>query len=75
MVFFQVWYLYKVKLLFNNFLGIMAGSNRSGDLADAQKSIPIGTLGAISTTSIVYLTYLLFFAGTYDSLIMRDKYV
>ena len=51
----------------------MAGSNRSGDLADAQKSIPVGTLAAIITTSIVYLSYLLFFAGTYNQLLMRDK--
>lgn len=51
----------------------MAGSNRSGDLADAQKSIPIGTLAAIVTTSIVYLGYLLLFAGSYDMMFMRDK--
>lgn len=54
-------------------LGIMAGSNRSGDLADAQKSIPIGTIGAILTTSTVYLSCVMLFAGTVDNLLLRDK--
>lgn len=56
------------------FAGIMAGSNRSGDLADAQKSIPIGTIAAILTTSTVYLSSVLLFAGTVDNLLLRDKY-
>ncbi|XP_076054940.1 solute carrier family 12 member kcc isoform X2 [Oratosquilla oratoria] len=63
-----------VGIFFPSCTGIMAGSNRSGDLADAQKSIPVGTLGAIITTSTVYLSYLLLFAGTYDVLIMLDKF-
>lgn len=53
--------------------GIMAGSNRSGDLADAQKSIPIGTICAILTTSTVYLSCVMLFAGTVDNLLLRDK--
>ena len=41
----------------------MAGSNRSGDLADAQKSIPIGTIGAVATTSVVCILHL----GSHDN--------
>lgn len=35
--------------------GIMAGANISGDLSDAQRAIPLGTLLAILVTTIVYL--------------------
>ena len=62
------------KLYSTRLAGIMAGSNRSGDLADAQKSIPIGTIAAILTTSTVYLTCVLLFAGTVDNLLLRDKF-
>lgn len=55
------------------YLGIMAGSNRSGDLADAQKSIPIGTILAILSTSSVYLSAVLLFGATVDNLLLRDK--
>ncbi|UYV78085.1 hypothetical protein LAZ67_16000051 [Cordylochernes scorpioides] len=34
--------------------GILAGSNRSGDLEDAQRSIPTGTIAAQVTTSVIY---------------------
>lgn len=62
-----------IGIFFPSVTGIMAGSNRSGDLADAQKSIPIGTICAIITTSTVYLSSVLLFAGTVDNLLLRDK--
>ncbi|XP_055623854.1 solute carrier family 12 member 4 isoform X2 [Toxorhynchites rutilus septentrionalis] len=63
-----------IGIFFPSVTGIMAGSNRSGDLADAQKSIPIGTIGAILTTSTVYLSCVMLFAGTVDNLLLRDKF-
>lgn len=53
----------------------MAGSNRSGDLADAQRSIPVGTICAILTTSFVYISAVFLFGASFDGLLMRDKYV
>ncbi|XP_054278489.1 solute carrier family 12 member 4 isoform X2 [Macrosteles quadrilineatus] len=63
-----------IGIFFPSVTGIMAGSNRSGDLADAQKSIPTGTICAILTTSTVYLSAVLLFAGTVDNLLLRDKF-
>lgn len=62
-----------IGIFFPSVTGIMAGSNRSGDLADAQRSIPTGTICAIITTSIVYLSSVLLFAGSVDNLLLRDK--
>lgn len=64
-----------IGIYFPSVTGIMAGSNRSGDLADAQKSIPTGTICAILTTSFIYVTAVIFFAGTVDNLLLRDKFV
>ncbi|XP_063225978.1 solute carrier family 12 member 4 isoform X2 [Bacillus rossius redtenbacheri] len=63
-----------IGIFFPSVTGIMAGCNRSGDLADAQRSIPIGTICAILTTSIVYLSSVMLFAGTVDNLLLRDKF-
>ncbi|KAG8596485.1 hypothetical protein GDO81_001925 [Engystomops pustulosus] len=63
-----------VGIFFPSVTGIMAGSNRSGDLKDAQKSIPIGTILAILTTSLVYLSNVILFGACIDGVVLRDKY-
>uniref|UniRef100_A0A1W7R9K3 Solute carrier family 12 member 4 n=1 Tax=Hadrurus spadix TaxID=141984 RepID=A0A1W7R9K3_9SCOR len=63
-----------VAIFFPSCTGIMAGSNRSGDLADAQKSIPAGTIAAQLTTTFVYLSGVLFFGSSFDNLFLRDKF-
>ena len=44
----------------------MAGSNRSGDLHDAQRSIPKGTLAATLITSLLYLTTTVLYGAVAD---------
>ena len=62
-------------IFFPSCTGIMAGSNRSGDLANAAASIPVGTIGAILTTSIVYLSFVLLFGSVASGPMLRDKLV
>ncbi|XP_044478189.1 cation-chloride cotransporter 1-like isoform X1 [Mangifera indica] len=52
-----------VGLFFPAVTGIMAGSNRSASLKDTQRSIPIGTLAATLTTTVMYLVSVLFFGA------------
>eukprot|EP01135_Chromosphaera_perkinsii_P003038 Nk52_evm20s233 gene=Nk52_evmTU20s233 len=63
-----------IGIFFPSVTGIMAGSNRSGDLRNAQRSIPIGTIAAIATTTTIYLTCVLFFGGSIEGDLLRDKY-
>ncbi|XP_021568559.1 solute carrier family 12 member 7 [Carlito syrichta] len=63
-----------VGIYFPSVTGIMAGSNRSGDLKDAQKSIPTGTILAIATTSFIYLSCIVLFGACIEGVVLRDKY-
>lgn len=63
-----------IGIFFPSVTGIMAGSNRSGDLKDAQRSIPIGTILAILTTSLVYLSCVLLFGACIEGVVLRDKF-
>uniref|UniRef100_A0A669B6A4 Solute carrier family 12 member 4 n=1 Tax=Oreochromis niloticus TaxID=8128 RepID=A0A669B6A4_ORENI len=63
-----------VGIFFPSATGIMAGSNRSGDLKDAQKSIPVGTILAITTTSLVYFSSVVLFGSCIEGVVLRDKF-
>ncbi|XP_039609143.1 solute carrier family 12 member 7 isoform X2 [Polypterus senegalus] len=63
-----------VGIYFPSVTGIMAGSNRSGDLKDAQKSIPTGTIMAIATTSFIYMSCVVLFGACIEGVVLRDKY-
>uniref|UniRef100_A0A669FA20 Solute carrier family 12 member 7a n=1 Tax=Oreochromis niloticus TaxID=8128 RepID=A0A669FA20_ORENI len=63
-----------VGIYFPSVTGIMAGSNRSGDLRDAQRSIPIGTILAILTTSFIYISFVVLFGACIEGVVLRDKF-
>ena len=62
-------------IFFPSCTGIMAGSNRSGDLRNAAASIPVGTIGAIITTSLVYLSFVVLVGSVASGAMLRDKLV
>ena len=51
-------------IFFPAMTGMMAGANISGELKDAQKSIPFGTMLAIFVSSLVYMAILWFLGAT-----------
>lgn len=63
-----------IGIVFPAVTGFMSGSNRSGDLSDPQRSIPSGTIGAVLTTSVMYITCLLLIAGSVEGQLLRDKF-
>ncbi|CAF2599438.1 unnamed protein product [Rotaria sp. Silwood2] len=67
-------FLILVGIYFPSVTGIMAGSNRSGDLRDPSQSIPRGTIAAILTTSTIYLSNVIFLGACTHSSLLRDKF-
>ena len=55
--------------------GFLAGVNMSGDLEDARKSIPQGTLWAIAAGFVIYTTEILLFGSSWDrKLLIENAY-
>jgi solute carrier family 12 (sodium/potassium/chloride transporter), member 2 len=52
--------------------GIMAGVNMSGDLRNARQSIPIGTMAAIGTGYVIYMTLPVFLSLRADALTLIE---
>ncbi len=54
--------------------GIMAGANMSGDLKDPRRAIPVGTMGSIVVTMLVYigLAYVLAYHASAQELISNQ---
>jgi potassium/chloride transporter 4/5/6 len=67
-------FLILLGIFFPSVTGIMAGANRSGDLKDPSRSIPKGTLCAVTITGFIYLSNVILFGTCIDGLLLRDKF-
>ncbi|XP_059164423.1 solute carrier family 12 member 5-like [Physella acuta] len=63
-----------IGIYFPSITGVESGSNYSGDLKDAQVSIPRGTISAAIVTSLIYFSSVFFFGGSVEGVLLRDKF-
>jgi len=69
-------FFFLLSIFFPACTGIMAGSNRSGDLKDPSKSIPKGTLTAnLTTTAGYYIFAFLFAIVSNKKALLNDKII
>eukprot|EP00924_Labyrinthula_sp_SR-Ha-C_P016904 maker-scaffold_6-snap-gene-18.45-mRNA-1 protein AED:0.08 eAED:0.12 QI:0/0/0/1/0.8/0.66/6/0/1007 len=61
-----------IALFYPSVTGIMAGSNRSGVLRSPSSSIPLGTLGAIATTTSIYIFMIWLFGSTLTNEVLKE---
>ncbi|CAK4084568.1 unnamed protein product [Aphanomyces euteiches] len=54
--------------------GFMEGLNLSGDLKHPGKSIPLGSLAAVATACVVYLTLIFLFGASFTGVTLRTNF-
>ncbi|KAJ0397295.1 hypothetical protein ATCC90586_008810 [Pythium insidiosum] len=54
--------------------GFMEGLNLSGDLKNPGRSIPVGTLAAVATSAVIYISLILTFAAAFPGSTLRNNF-